>query len=1049
MLGKYLLAAGLALGCAVACGGSSDDNPGRGGAGTGGTGGTGATGGTGGAAGAGGSSSQSIFDVWRAAQLALRQSPDHLTAKADALVKQADPATIHAFVRDEIATYPPSDDSMYGMVTSTRWGVKATLRGGAGTPREKCELLVDLYAKAGLEAEVVAGPLDTSKADGKAILLRETKRTFAPVADDATKASWLAVLKKSAPTPGTALDLGLTQTQALASSIAGLVTGAPGSFDFSVSDVPLVRVKINGAWQYANPVVPGAAFGDSATTDTPNPVSGPYDPQTLSIKIEASRSDAPYDRFTLVEGSYGADQVAGRRINVSFSPSVVNADLPKTTFQEVSTFIPVISVDGADVSDTERDALAVIGKPVTLGGNVFDIAANGDVSVDGALLGQGPSDPAAVASVQSLGLGVRGDGFRRVDLRVSALNAAAKNVPNLRADAFQVLEDGKPMGATLTQNDSGPPRVILLQDVSSSIPGEYLGAGAVDFGTQIITPLYAKYPSAEVRVGIVNYGVIYAPGSWATSQSAAQAEVDWLSTQSGSSELYQAAADAEDQKPTVIILVSDGDSTDTLDPVFQAKLAGGAPVLGIGVGTTMMDSLTAIAKLSGGTANTAANKAAAISSALGFVDDRAVEDYQISYRAPKTGNATRNVTINFDNARLTATGSYDVPTTPAPEQALSSIYLTVRVGDREATRVLAGYESSFTTAYSQIPESAIDDVQAMLFGRLTLEVEGAGVSPSEWLDDWLGEKLRLETAYDALLGKDATQIQDAAKKGFTITPPKLFAMSSGLPGAGATDALTFEHGPRVAAVVQKVRFGKGLERQMDVFSHGLWNTAAQDPNAAWQRTLQKSAYVATAEASLHTQSTKSLLASTPLSNFVPGTINALPSLDATAKRRWSVLEDPFLPAEYALLAPSSGTPFAFWAVHTASGSVIGVMPDGSGGAIEDEANANLDQTNHILDLIGDIGSLAGADVGFWVKLEKTKAAKLTAATIVIAGGQADIGDWPGELGNGICDAISDGVTGQIPGMEQYENLQEAVSQGSYWSGMGEVNLPDVTPDICP
>jgi hypothetical protein len=129
--------------------------------------------------------------------------------------------------------------------------------------------------------------------------------------------------------------------------------------------------------------------------------------------------------------------------------------------------------------------------------------------------------------------------------------------------------------------------------------------------------------------------------------------------------------------------------------------------------------------------------------------------------------------------------------------------------------------------------------------------------------------------------------------------------------------------------------------------------------------------------------------------------------------------------------------------------VIGVMPDGSGGAIEDELNANLDATNHMLDLIGDIGSLAGADVGFWVQLEKTKAAKLTAATIVIAGGQADIGDWPSELGSGICNAVQDAATSQIPGMEEYGNLQEAIDQGGFWTGLGGANLPDIAPDFCP
>ncbi len=1043
-LGTWLLVGTFSLG-ALGCSCSSDDS-----AGTGGNAGSGGAAGGGGTAGSGGTTALSLFDVWRAAQISLRQSPDHLTARAEALVKEGDPAKIHAFVRDEIVTYPPTDDSMYGAVDATRWGIRATLRGGAGTPREKAELLVDLYTRAGLTAEVVAGPLDTSRADGKAILHRSIQRTFAPVADDATRAQWLDVLKKPAPAAGQAIDLDFTQSKSLASSLEGLASSGTSDFDFALGDIPLVRVQVGGSWQYANPLVADAALGDPVTSADPGPTSSANATPSVKITLQASRTDAPYDRFTLVEGTFSLDDVAGRRINLAFAPSLPADSLASVAFRDVTTFIPVLSVHGADVSVDEQDSLSQIGTPVTLGGDVFDVSSSNDVIVNGVSLGSGPSDPTAVASVQTLGLGVHGEAFQRIDLRVSALDAGGKNVPGLRSDVFRVLEDGQPVAATISQNDAGPPKVILLQDVSTSLPPEYLGAGAVDFGNQIITPLYAKYPNAQVQVGVVDYGVIYAPGGWATSLAAAQTEVAWLATATGSSEIYQAVADVQKVQPTVVILVTDGNPSDTLEPEFQAKIANGAPVLGIGVGTApMMDSLNSIAALSGGLATTAANKLAAINAAISFIDARSIEDYLISYHAPKAGASTRQVKVEFDNARLSATGSYDVPSTPAPEQALAGLYLSVKVGDREITRTLAGFDRGFTTAYQEIAPEVLEDVRAMLFGRVTFEVEGAGVTPSEWLDDWLGEKLGLETAYDALLAKDEAKIRAAAKQGFHITPPKLYEMLAGLPASSDTDALTFEHGARVAAVVQKVRFGKGLERQMNMFPKAVWRTASQNPSAAWKRTLEHTAYLAVAEKALYTDSTSSLLAGTPLSSFTPGTINDLPSLDQASKLRWSILEGEYPPSEYTLLAPSTGTPFAFWALHTPSGSVIGVLPNGSGGGIEDELNDNLADTEHMLNLIGDIGSLAGANVGFWVKLEKTKAQKVTAATIIIAGGQADIGDWEGELGHGICDAVAGAATGNLPGMDTYGNIQEAVSQGSYWSGLGEVNLPDLTPDICP
>ena len=135
--------ASLTGGCS-GCSGDSDEKAGSGGT-------------DGGSDGAAGSSGLDIWTAWQQIQTALRASPDHLPAQADAVVATKDPAQIFAFVRDKIATYPPAADSMYQAAAQMRWGVKGTLRGGAGTPREKAELLVSLYEKAGFEAEVVAG----------------------------------------------------------------------------------------------------------------------------------------------------------------------------------------------------------------------------------------------------------------------------------------------------------------------------------------------------------------------------------------------------------------------------------------------------------------------------------------------------------------------------------------------------------------------------------------------------------------------------------------------------------------------------------------------------------------------------------------------------------------------------------------------------------------------------------------------------------------------------------------------------------------------------
>lgn len=96
------------------------------------------------------------FDAWREIQAVVRESPDNVPARAEALVAARDVDGLFELVRDDIALLPATAYSM-GSSTEIRWGHRATLRGQAGTMRERAELLAHLLQEAGFEAKVVAG----------------------------------------------------------------------------------------------------------------------------------------------------------------------------------------------------------------------------------------------------------------------------------------------------------------------------------------------------------------------------------------------------------------------------------------------------------------------------------------------------------------------------------------------------------------------------------------------------------------------------------------------------------------------------------------------------------------------------------------------------------------------------------------------------------------------------------------------------------------------------------------------------------------------------
>jgi len=144
----------------------------------------------------------SQFEHWQALRDALAQSPDHLRARADALVAAKDPKLIFEFVRDSIATVPPIGQAE-SLETAVRFGADNALRSGSGTPRERAELLVSLLDRAGFKASVVkgdsAGPLFANDAPAK-VYLRRIRLAFEPAAPP-NGGSWGDTAAAGAPDP--------------------------------------------------------------------------------------------------------------------------------------------------------------------------------------------------------------------------------------------------------------------------------------------------------------------------------------------------------------------------------------------------------------------------------------------------------------------------------------------------------------------------------------------------------------------------------------------------------------------------------------------------------------------------------------------------------------------------------------------------------------------------------------------------------------------------------------------------------------------------------
>ncbi len=982
------------------------------------------------------------WQIWARTSAALQRSPDNLPGRAAQLVEQRDPAALHAFVRDQIATYPPTLNGMSNAETAMRWGTRATLRGGAGTPREKAELLVELYEAAGFEARVVRGP-PAAGVTAEQILHRTFARPFEFDLSRAEIDRFSEALGFDMPHEVSLIDPTRVQTAELADALLPLLDQhRVAAFDFDLEQLPIVAVTVDGTETYANPLVPDAEFGESLLDVTPRDAAAAGALQRLRVTLEGARSDAPFERFTLIEHEFSADEVAGRRLQLGFSPVAPPGQAMVMRAADVEVFIPSIAVHAPDLSDDERQAMHYAGTPFSRGGDRFEVTDDG-VTVNGETLGGGTTSEADLARVDSASAVASGSGFERVTVRVSARDSDGQRVAGLGADAFEVREDDVPVAFSLRQNQAPPPRVMLLFDTSTSLPDAFRGQGAIEFGQAVAARLFEEFPQTQLRVGVVNFGVDYADERWAQDLAGAETQLGWLDGQEHGSELWQATSEVNGEGPTLIVLVSDGDATDEAEPKYRSGIAAGAPVFVVAAADDVHDSLQTIADLSGGQANTVAGQQQAIDDVVQYIERTSAQDYQLAYTAPTDGASERQVQVLIDSGRVEASTSYRVPETTQPVSRLSGLYLTVEVDGRSFTRPIAGLTRAPTSEHVEITEAMLQDVEETLLGRVVLSVEGAPPGLSTLISDHLLEKLRFEALYDAVLEEDRDAAEAAAARGAFLTPLPLLMMNTPLSADGNDDSLTFEASMRVTSFIRRPRWERGFEESIDVFPLTRYRTTLQDPDAAFQATVERSAYLAVAEAAHYPANTLTLLDGATLQRVPSGSVSTqLTDLDVEARSRLTAVTESF-GSTYSLLIPESDDPAAFWAIDEETGTLIGMLPDGSGGS-RGEIEAELARTKVLLHQVQQVGGV----IAVWAHIAEIEAELVARATILIATGE-DPGDWTDPFLGYPCGAARSLALGLAPGGAALDDALSIVEDATAATGIAPgASFPPALPG-CP
>jgi len=894
-----------------------------------------------------GPTEQVPYAVWDEVRAALRTSPDHLPARADALMADGDLEAIFEFVRDEIVTLPAGREGVgrFSINEAVRWGARGTLRGGAGTPREKAELLADLLEEAGAETELVEGRTPLSGEEIRDLYLRPVGQEFDPDFDDGQMQNWTERLGVADADVAEIerLDADGQASTALGTDLfAAVAEDWWWQYDFSWNldtDLPVVRFRTadDDEDRYAN-LFADAPFGESGTTriDEIADASLP----DVTVTLSAARASDPERTIDLASGTWTASDVVGRQVVVSTLPGIDPFQQPGVRFSDIDTFVPSLAVQGGDVDQATAAELSVLGDPVTRGGDRFSVSEDGTVSRNGQPLAA-TGDATAASRVESVSVISDVSRYPEIRLTVDARDAAGDRVEGLPANAVGLREEGEGAGVTL-QSNAATPRVAVLYDTSGSMPQEYSGEAMQAFVSELTAEIEAVDPDARIELVATD------------------------------SNIWTAAAEAAATDANVVVYATDGDVADERTPEIEGVLRAGPPVVMLSTndGTTVEDdSALAIADLSGGEAVAARDRDAAREAVRTFVADIAAElrPYQLTYRSPVESEAGTEHTVSVTIGEATGETTYTVPETALPPPRLSSLWLTVSVGGRSVTRLLAGYEPDVD---ENVTEEMISAVEGALFGATTLTFEAGSPSLSVWLDDFLAAKGSTREMDAAIVAEDQEAIEAASAAGLWSVDPEAFLLTPPLPNAASETSLTFPDAIRVAAYTHHPVFGSDESRiSGDILPLTRYATAmagqSEESTEPHRLTLERTARLAVAETAGFETSTQSLLADTPVVPFGAADEEAWGQdrhdrfdafVDRTGHRGAEGMGH-----RIAALVPEDGSVFAYWNVDLETGGVLGVLPDGTnGGSTRRRHERILNELSRVVSAINLLAMATGA-----------------------------------------------------------------------------------------
>lgn len=868
------------------------------------------------------SSSLEPFRTLEEIRYFVQQSKGHLKQEVQRLVKQKDPEAIFNFINQRIATIPAHPESITSNAYETRWGRNGILRCGKGTLREKSDLLFFMLKEAGFSPEYFRTSFVMSSQSVNKVFCGNWKENNEIEVSEDYINKWDKTLsatdKVKVPKE---VDLSQEKSKKLAQE---LLSKLPEDFtkdmpnidwlDVDSIEAPLVRVKIDGQIKDLN-FVEDKSFSEfkESTLSLFELSENDVNKKTGKVRliIRSTFSDDPNKELEIIRGEWELEDLIGNQVALQCMSTLPQEQLLQTPIKVVQQFVPVLALQNPSLSDEEKMNQSFKGVGFDLMGNTFEEDGSGAIRMNGLALNEGSND---TSQVRSLKVELLESEYPTIKLRCAPLDANGKPVLGLSGSTFKITDQQQTQFPVVLQNTLTA-RILIYFDATTSMPYPYAAGTIPDEIRDQLKAFEEIYPSVVFETK--SYQLDFLDGLKLVDLGGYD-HVLCL----GDGEAFEDVT-SEDLKNVVgdnsisYHFVKNGFSTQTETQVKNCFQGAGFPYLRI------------------------ENLESDIRSLGTQLKEKTPFPYLLSYEAPLEGDdLIHPVTIEVANNSsvhpvkkryvMDRERKYDEGKYPC------GISITLEWNEDYSYKSITKHVAGFNPKKEKIVTNKHkEEVRSFALGTHRFFFEADKATLPVLLDQSISSQLSVAPFFED--PKETTKEEIEQINQFEVLPVAGLSIFAPLP-TPRRDVITFENNFQTSFYSEFVNFDEHtIIKKIDVWETSDVRTFAPSKQQAFERNLEATALLALSEASLFGDSTFDQLNQMSISNYSNGAI------DFQNHPKFNVFDNETY-SNY-LLYDQSLTSQAYWKINKKSGALIGILPDGSGGGIEETIAFNLKLTD--------------------------------------------------------------------------------------------------------